>query len=354
MNAPLKRTTTHLVALSALLCSAGCADSASGQWQASTDFGPQIPLSSEATLLDQLAAGPASVPHFGIREVQLFEYDEQGALADQVIYRESVAVDSEGRFALEPLAALTPVEPDEPTFLALLGMRSGYAFRYRDFMIRDQGAFLENFTLTVHHQAMLQFLGRTCFQVDVDSIDGLGVDYDLLVDSATGLVLASQALDAETGQLVQRQSYVSFSLGTPIDFVPDEPSNGWQTLDLFEPLPDQVGAAVSLPTYLPQGYVLSEAATVIDPDGLRWLVLTCTDGVEPLFVLERLDVGTPLDGLQLQGAIDTLDEQPSDRLIGFRAGRLSVVQGLLGSSVRAALGPVEPVELQVLLESTVD
>lgn len=342
-----------LLALAGLAAALGACGSSSAS-EASTDFEPLLSASIPAPLIEVLAAGPTAVAHYGVRQVELFDYDEAGH-ASTVVYREVVAVDDSGRFSLDPLDALTPVEPDEPTFLALQSARSGYHFRYRDFRIRDIGAFLANFTLAVDDLQPVSLLGRACTRVDVDSIGDKGLDYDLLLDDSTGVVLASQVIDAADGRLLQRNTFLSFAEGVPMGFQPHQPTNQEQPLDLGAPLAPQLGVPAGLPTYLPDGYLLSDASTVVDPEGLRWLLLTCTDGVEALFLLERLGPVGPIGhgGVAVHADPGSVDAPEGDELYGFQAGRITVLQGRLSGHFCAAVGSASPLDLQLTLESTV-
>jgi hypothetical protein len=126
---------------------------------------------------------------------------------------------------------------------------------------------------------------------------------------------------------------------------------------------DQLGIDVPLPSYVPERYAVADAATVTDPEGGRWLLMVYTDGVEPLFVLHGLPqrTGAPVGpvspggpSVQAQAAPVGLDQPAGDQLTGFRAGRFAVVQGRIGGRTLAAVGSVEPVQLQLVLESVVE
>lgn len=312
----------------------------------------QAPLSvlSGASLLDLLAAGPEAVPHSGMRRVEVFDSVHGGE--SSVVYVEAIAVDSLGRFSLDPVEAVTPVLPDEETFFALQSARAGFNFRYRDFRVRDEQALLQNYRLIVPQVPPMTLLGRSCFEVLVDALDPTAIDFHLIVDDETGLVLASSTLEGSSGDLLQRSTYVSLELGDPADFVAHELTNQEQPLDLGLSLYEQLGHEPALPSYLPDGFSLSSASTVVDPDGVRWFLATYSDGVEPLFYLQRLP--QPLaGGVQAHSAATMLEEPEMDRLFGFEAGRVTVLQGLLNGRTCTAVGFRSTLELQLLLESAI-
>ena len=331
---------------------AAVALSACGGGEAGLGAATQEPLTvlSGASLLDLLAAGPEAVAHSGTRRVEVFDNENNGE--SSVVYVEAIAVDSLGRFSLDPVEAVTPVLPDEETFFALQAARAGFNFHYRDFRVRDEQALLQNFRLIVPQVPPMTLLGRSCFEVLVDALDPTAIDFHLIVDDETGLVLASSALDGATGDLLQRATYLSLEFGDPADFVAHESTNQEQPLDLGLSLYEQLGYEPALPSYLPEGFGLSSAATVVDPDGVRWFLATYTNGVEPLFYLQRLPQPVA-PGVQAHSAATQLDEPDMDRLSGFEAGRVTVLQGLLNGRTCAAVGFCSSLELQLLLESAI-
>lgn len=307
-----------------------------------------LPVLSGASLLDLLAAGPEAIAHSGTRRVEVFDHANNGE--SSVAYIEAIAVDSLGRFSLAPVEAVTPMLPDEETFFALQAARAGFNFRYRDFRVRDEQALLQNFRLIVPQVPPMTLLGRSCFEVLVDALDPTAIDFHLIVDDQTGLVLASSALEGATGDLLQRSTYLSLELGDPADFVAHEPTNQEQPLDLGLSLYEQLGHEPALPSYLPDGFSLSAASSVVDPNGARWFLATYTNGVEPLFYLQRLP--QPLaGGVQAHSAATSLEEPEMDSLFGFEIGRVTVLQGLLNGRSCAAVGFCSTLELQLLLES---
>ena len=354
------RSHARLALAAALALSCGCSDSSTTTAQTEFPADAATATAMGSPLVELLAAGPEAVAHAGIRQVEIHE-KASGGSSVATVYREAVAVGAEGEYSLVPIESVAPANVDEDLFLALQSSHSGFNFRYRDFRVRDLAAFQANYSLTVAG-ATLEHLGRACVPVEVDDRSGQGVDYDLLVDAQTGLVLASQAVDAASGALLQRMTYLDVEFGEPTAFEPDQGTNAEQPVDVGQPLAAQVGFEPMLPTYLPEGFVMSSASTVVDPLGATWFMLVCTDGVEPLFLLERAPFGggattfgaPPLEKQAFEdlGSIGGSGLDANSELIGYRAGRVRVLQGTLADVERIAVGSRPIVELQLTLEST--
>ncbi|MEO0652581.1 MAG: hypothetical protein AAFZ65_18055 [Planctomycetota bacterium] len=357
----MKPLTGRFLALALAVGAAACSDSSNTQAQTQFPGGLVAASASVDPLLLLLAAGPESVAHSGLRQVEL-HHKAPGHVEEVIVYREAIAVDTRGQYSLVPVESLAPGGLDEELFLALQANHEGFNFRYRDFRVRDLGAFQANYTLGLVAEDV-EHMGRQCLLLEVDARSGTGTDYDLLVDELTGLVLASQVTDAATGVLLQRTTYLSVEFEEPNGFTPHAPSNAEAVLDLGQPLAPQAGFEPILPSFLPSGYVMTSAATVVDPDENTWFMLVCTDGVEPLFVLERnlesgvepINVGRLGTKTQVQHSANDLEQSGMNvdaELLGYRSGRVGILQGAFPELERIAVGTRPMVELQLTIEST--
>jgi len=133
---------------------------------------------------------------------------------------------------------------------------------------------------------------------------------------------------------------------------PHRSSNQEQLIDLGQPIAPQLGFTPTLATIVPDGYTLQEVASVVDGEGVTWCKATYTDGIRPLFLLGgplpqvETDAGTAF--IQASG----IGQPEEDRLMGYRAGRILVLQGFYGDQGRVAVGLESADELQAFLESS--
>ena len=132
--------------LACVAVSAACSNSSTTTAQ--TEFpGGLIPASSSIDpLVELLATSPESIPHSGIRQVEIHE-KVLGHSEEAIVYREAIGVDGDGAFSLIPIESVAPAGVDEELFLALQGTHAGFNFRYRDFRVRDIAAFQRGNTL---------------------------------------------------------------------------------------------------------------------------------------------------------------------------------------------------------------
>lgn len=352
------RSLSSLAALAlgtaASLATVGCSGGTS-----STSSEPLFVASSaEASILELLAAGPESVPHEGVRLVEIYQPDEFGVL-QPLIYREQVAVDDAGSYSIKPLSVDTPVSPDAQTFLLLQEGRGGYLFRYRDFRLRDLNLLVSNYLLNAVASAPVEIAGRSVELLSFTNLSGEGLDYEIWADVETGLALSTEVFDG-SGQLIQRTVYESYTHGAPTTFVPYREQNAEIVADLANPDPKVLGVAPIEASILPDGYQLHALSSVMDPDGLRWSLATYTDGVEVVFLLGRNADALPapdLDGnlavaSPIFGALEGMSDDQGDRLFGYEAGRILILDGRYGDQLRIAVG-AQPAELmQAFLESS--
>ena len=292
-------------------------------------------------------------PHIGHRRFEVHRPD-----GSFLKYREEVAVDGQGAFSVEPLEPLSAVRPSWDTFSMLQGRRAGFVFLYRDFAIRDEGLFQENWTLE-ELGLNQKVAGRLCSKFRVQRQDDKGSTYEVLID-AQGLVLAYRELDGD-GNLISRLVYETFDTTATqqaFDAIAwHTPTREQELLDWTQPLEPQIPGVddtrILQPRLLPAGYRLREAAILTDSQDRCWLKLTYLDGVEPLFFM----VDLPASGTQGHagpgGSLpDPVGPSTADRVIVAEIGRATAVQGRLRGRDVMAVGKVSEDELLDLLESS--
>lgn len=293
MKAPLR----SLIALS-LATLAGCgggldAQPAGVDIASAPEGGASAPAHpggiANAQFLRRLQSARLTVAHRGVRRVE--QRWKIGDEAQELTYREQVASDGAGRFAIEALEQLTPdVDPAAASAFVLLHQaRAGFTWRYRDFAVRDVEAFLLNYDL-LPLGSLTVVLGRACDEYLVQRSVGHAVRYSIAVDRETGLVLRARH-ETAAGELLGLVEYESLELA------PDLTAVAWHTpLTVEEPLARdpqvaarQLGFRPRLPRTDGGVFRLLEAQqiTAPHPEGgeQRWAKHTLTDGVEVLFFL---------------------------------------------------------------------
>jgi len=278
--------------------------------------------------------------HAGVRRLEFL-----GADGVTLSYREEIVTDGHGNYALRPLdgdAAL-----DWSTFELLQVLREGFLFRYRDLVVRHAGLLRRNWEVTPLGTA--EVAGRTCRKLRVERNVGEPIAYELAIDRETELVLASQRLDA-AGKRVASMHYESFrSDPDKVGVAWHVPANDEQPL-LLRDIPQQLGLRTLEPRLLPEGFVLYEAATVSSDGQQRWLKLTYTDGLEPLFFFQKLE--DPAVTVRAAQVGDGPGEpREVSRVTLYTIQNVTVAQGRCNGFELIAMGPVPEVELLDLLES---
>lgn len=298
-------------------------------------------------LFEQVQEAPLRVAHSGVRRLEL-SYDLGGTVQD-LSYRERVVTDGTGRYSIETIEALTPVDS---TFLPLQSERAGFYFRYRDFKVRDLSEFLANYAVYDLGQPVL-FLGRTAWQFEIHTKHlESPVHYQLTFDIDTGLLLRSVEL-GDSGQVYARLEYETFELDPDLAGVSfHQVSNAEAPATLGPALDVKLGFKVSVPTLLPTGYRLSEVSTLVDAFGGEWVKLTYTDGVESLFFVQSRAV-QPATGVKLSPTTSVNFGSPqADKVLWMQVGPIVAVQGELGGLTRLAVGKVSKEALFDLLQSS--
>ena len=256
----------------------------------------------------------------------------------RLVYREEIVTDGRGNYSLEPLEALTRVDPDWPTFRIVQGARERFFFDYRDFQVRDPGLFAKNYRIVALDERET-IAGREAVLYRIEPRVPDRGTYLVAVDRETGIILRFRELDP-SGALRSSVEYERLALAHGRAVAPLPPS-GENGLDLQRDLREQLEEGFLLPKLPPQGYALRSAATVVEEDGTRWLKLTYLDGVEPLFFLCKLKAPV---GLQEGGPY-------ASTLHVFRLGAALAAQGTVESYDVIALGKVAEDELLGLIES---
>lgn len=290
-----------------------------------------------------------TVAHTGIRRLEFPRVTGPGRS-----FRERITTDGHGRYSIEPVDALEGSAAEWQTFELMQRAREGFLFRYRDFLVRDPRLFERNWrSIDLGRTALVA--GRSCALYRVERVEGAPIVFELSIDAGTGLVLASQERDAG-GELVAAMTYESVrlhpELGATVWHVP---SNEERALDsVRDDQVGEIGVQPLQPRLLPPGYGPLEEATVGDGQGKRWLKLTYSDGIEPLFFFQALTSdlsegvrgATPHSGARL-GA----PPSPSSVLV-FEIGAATAIQGTVGGVELMVIGKTPRAELLDLIESS--
>jgi hypothetical protein len=280
------------------------------------------------------------VAHQGTRTLELFGAD------DSVLrFREVIATDGAGRYSIRPLGPAGSTVADWDSFELTQVAREGFLFRYRDFAVRDAQLFRENWLLE-RLATDANVAGRTCQLYRAERTRGPAAAYELSVDVATGLILASREYDAED-RLVARMTYDDFQTVFDHDaIVWHVPANDERALEPEDELP----VAPLEPHLLPDGHAEIELATVAEGSGRRWVKRTYSDGVECAFFFQGLPERVLEKPTRAQ-VLDSAAPRAPSALVVFQLGPVTVVQGELDGYDLLVLGKQPEAELLDLLES---
>jgi len=311
---------------------------------APTDAGTDgfVESSTKGAASGQLAPNDMrlTTAHTGLRRLEF-----QGADDVTLSYREEIVTDGHGNYSLRPLDG--DAQLDWNHFELLQVLREGFLFRYRDLVVRHGGLLRRNWTITP--LGTVQVAGRACSRMRAERTVGEPIAYELAVDRETDLVLASQRFDA-SGKRVASMQYESFrSDPDTIGVVWHVPANDEQPLQLRD-ISQQLGRLTLEPRLLPEGFVLLEASTVSTGGAERWLKLTYTDGIEPLFFFQKLqEPGVTVRAAQVGDGPGAPREV--SRMTLYTIQDVRVVQGRCNGFDLIAMGSVPEVELLDLIES---
>lgn len=285
------------------------------------------------------------VAHAGIRRLEFPKVAGPGRS-----FRERIATDGHGRYSIQPVDAREASSAEWEGFELLQRGREGFHFRYRDFFVRDARLFARNWRTTDLGRIVV-VAGRSCALHRVERAEGEPSVIELSIDVDSGLVLASQEFAAD-GQLVAAMTYES------VWFDPDLGAVAWhvpanEELVLApgaDDLTGKTGEPTLRPRQLPRGYGPLEAATVGDGRGKKWLKLTYSDGVEPLFFFQAL--GERAHGVTARSEA-RLDGAPrASSVVVFEVGAATAIQGSVDGFELMVIGKAPQAELLDLIESS--
>lgn len=272
---------------------AGCGDVSSGAATTSSSTPPVLHsgLPSE-TLLRKMQHAATTVAYSGVRRIE--QSWQVGETVYSTSYREEVASDGAGHFALHSLELIAPSVPprQEELWRMLQESRDGFLFRYRDFRMHDVALMVTNYSPIATGVRSL-VAGRECDELVFALRHGASFTYNLAVDHETGLVMRCEQL-ATDGRVMGLVEFESLELAP--QFAADYPWH--ESSNQEEALPDtsasRLAVAVGFPPRLPEtdgGRFRLVETTIVrspEPDGvgeIAWVKSTLTDGVEVVFVL---------------------------------------------------------------------
>jgi len=299
-----------------------------------------------ASILNAIAAAHEGVAYSGRRT--LWYRVGGGKSGTQALsYSEDVLSDGAGRFAIDLHDLVVPVvhPSEEDVFGLLQKSREGFAFRFRDFRIRDVTRMLQSYT--VHGTGQVKTVaGRVCAQYSFQKLALQDRTYLVSVDNATSLVLAVEEYDRQ-GRLAASMTFDRILYAAPAA------GSGYHT-DLpataLVPNTDNhalLGFPLRRPT-LVSGYDLVQQER-IDAGGRVWARLVYHDGIEPLFFLHSGRVGHLSATSSAPAGIDPLAGVPTVRV--SRAGSWTIAHCTHAGSEYVLAGKVGERELLAILRS---
>ena len=342
----MRASILHGMGFVATLALAGCGD---GEVSFSTDSSGGagvIASSTHLPLLQAMESAPLTVHYSGDRLVEQ-HYDIDGTPTG-TIQRERVICDGQGNFFIELRDSLQPVltQSEFQTVKLLRMARAGFAYRDRDFRIRDIDLFLQNYGVEVLPDTVV-VAGHSCLDVRVERIANAARRYVLAVEPNTGLILRARE-ETLTGQLMSLVEFETLTLGPDVSQVDFHLGNEVQDLDLDDPALADIRYSIMTPGFVPAGFQLRSTEAVEDAsDGSRWAKLSFGDGVEQLFFLHR---GlTPRPGNA--GAPVHAQAFGYDTAHVFQFGPWTLAQARLRGQSLLALGKCPEHELLLMLDS---
>ena len=264
-------------------------------------------------------------------------------------YREEVISDGRSKYSLKVIESLIPVASD---WEILRRVREGFSFRYGDFELRDRMLADQNFVITSDLTSFI-IAGQSCDHYSITPKRASGNSYEVWVDSETGLVLRSHRFD-QNGVLRFSREHEN------LNQMPDLSRAIWfqgahdeRLLDPSKALEGQVGVPVFIPRQVPPGYQLLRSFQLSASDGL-WLKLVYTNGIEPLFMLERptpLKQGPKGPKAGDFGQNNPEQSQSDNRLMVFDQDEISAAQIELPEGIFEVVGSIHLQELMDMLIS---
>lgn len=238
-------------------------------------------LQAGAPLMDLVGTQPEDIRFLGERTVRVHHQNWVES------HRERVASDGQGQFLLEPIEVLSS-HMEQGMYLLLQTGRAPYAFRYRDFRVRDGQRFVEQY-LVSEQPSLGSVAGLETHRLHIQRRDGTGSTWVVDLHPATGLVLGFVESDGQNPVLE-----VTFDW---VDLDPDLSQEPLSThrfqrvpLDPTASLSAQVGSPLLEPALLPSGYELQELS-IMQPDpqdpSTHWVRSEFCDGVDRVILLQR-------------------------------------------------------------------
>ncbi len=294
-------------------------------------------------LLRSMSTAPTTVSHSGVRRVE--QYWTVDGEPRELRYREQVASDGAGQFAIDAIELIAPVTSPQQValFLVLQKAREGFVRRYRDFAVRDVDSFVRNYSI-IDLGTLVTVAGRPCNEYLVQRVVGDSVRYLIAVDAQTALVLRARHEDS-TGALLSLVEFES------VDLAPNHANVAWH-----QPLTDELalptdpalvrtrlGFAPRLPRTDGGLFVLQSATSIEAPNPtgagtLMWAKHTLTDGVEVVFFLH--------------GGPDPAPKRDDIVLVAPSVGPWNTAEGSLRGELYTAMGRIAVAELLDLFEAT--
>jgi len=346
----MRSSSTLLFCLVAALLVAGCGVETSkaptdvlGTPQGKAPGAPTINYEAGAQSFGSLLiADSQSVLHSA--DCRVDRFDAAGLLVES--YREELISDGQSKFSLKVLETLIGMPMDWDSRKRI---REGFAFRYGTFEVRDLSLAAQNFVIYATGSTRI-IAGRLSDHFSISALVGVGSRYEIWVDPISGLVLRSERHDASDVLRFTRE-YEALNLA------PDLSTAVWFQgvhneiqLDMTQPLGDQVGLPVLTPSLLPAGYSLLNAFQLTD-QGQTWIKLVYSNGIEPLFMLQRPVIANTGGGGKYSGKLGSIpDKDASDVDERLYVLDLDGVTGVHTDQPEATLEAVGTVDEQELVD----
>ena len=290
------------------------------------------------SFLGLIADAPFQTAYRALRQVR---QTYQGASGPETLeYIETVCSDGQSHFSVTTEDVRQPAlsSSAQQIFKLMQKSREGFIYRLRDFRIQELNSFLLAYRVEDLNQQVI-VAGETCERLRIVSLNPAKTYWELDVDVANGLVLATREFQ-RNGTLVSLVETLTYeadpdlsgvALHQDLAAVPFTPANAQQVLG-FVPLQ---------PTFLPQGFALVKSEQISDGTD-NWARCTYSNGGEQLFLLCRSD---PL------GSIGSTDPAGPYTIKIFSAGNWTVAQCELGLHHVIVMGREPVVILRQIVES---
>ena len=298
------------------------------------------------TFLDKITDAPFVTAYRGMRHT-LDRLSAEGGQVLEFEVLEQVASDGQGNFTVQVEDVLAPPMPQvlEDQHALLQSFRVGFTYRYRDFRIRDQQRFWQNY-LVIDQGVLRKIAGLDCAVLEVRRHDGRGNVHTIAVESSSGLILREEE-HTPNGLLVRKVWYESFQFDADLsDLQLTGGPSQWAEFDLNQP--GAVGFGLLPPSAPPSGFLFEAVGTRTgaDPSGATWVRFVYGDGAEQVFFMhsdESLKPGDP--------AVIGIT---SDRVRVAQYGAWTVAEGKIRGLHTIAIGKVDVNELLLMLQSAIE